>query len=80
MPKPVDGHRQQFKAKEYDTEKPVDELFSDLKGLLQSWYSYGNNSMEQKYCRLLHFILEMSACQELLAALAEYISWYLLRI
>jgi len=36
MPKPVDGHRQQFKAKEYDTEKPVDELFSDLKGLLQS--------------------------------------------
>lgn len=57
MPKPVDGHRQQFKAKEYDIEKPVDELFSDLKGLLQSWYSYGNNSMEKKYCRLLHFIL-----------------------
>jgi len=30
--------------------------------------------MEKKYCRLLHFILEMSACQELLTALAEYIS------
>jgi hypothetical protein len=58
----------------------MDELFSDLKGLLQSWYSYGNNNIEKKYCRLLHFMLEMSACQELLTALAEYISWYLLRI
>jgi hypothetical protein len=36
MPKPVDGHRQQFKAKEYDTEKPMNELFSDLKKLLTS--------------------------------------------
>jgi hypothetical protein len=36
MPKPMDGHRQQFKAKEYDTEKPVEELFSDLKKLLTS--------------------------------------------
>jgi hypothetical protein len=36
MPKPVDGHRQQFRAKEYDTEKPVDELFNDLKKLLTS--------------------------------------------
>ena len=80
MPKPVDGHRLQFRAKEYDTEKPMDELFSDLKGLLQSWYSYVNNSMEKKYCRFLHFVLEMSACRELLTALAEYVSWYLLRI
>jgi hypothetical protein len=36
MPKPVDGHRHQFKVKEYDIEKPVDELFSDLKGMLTS--------------------------------------------
>jgi hypothetical protein len=36
MPKPVDGHRQQFKAKEYDIEKPMDELFSDLEGILTS--------------------------------------------
>lgn len=41
MPKPMDGHRQQFKAKEYDTEKPMDELFSDLKELLMSWCYYG---------------------------------------
>jgi hypothetical protein len=36
MPKPMDGHRQQFRPKEYDSEKPVDELFSDLKKLLTS--------------------------------------------
>jgi hypothetical protein len=36
MPKPMEGHRQQFRAKEYDTEKPVDELFSDLKKMLVS--------------------------------------------
>ncbi|XP_069689197.1 cyclin-dependent kinase 20 [Periplaneta americana] len=36
MPKPTDGHRQQFKSKEYDTEKPVQELFSDLRKMLSS--------------------------------------------
>jgi hypothetical protein len=36
MPKPMDGHRQQFKAKEYDVETPVDKLFNDLKKLLAS--------------------------------------------
>jgi hypothetical protein len=36
MPKPVDGHRQQFRAKEYGIEKPVEELFGDLKKLLAS--------------------------------------------
>ncbi|PSN37361.1 Cyclin-dependent kinase 20 [Blattella germanica] len=35
MPKPNDGHREQFKAKEYETEVPASELFRDLKEMLK---------------------------------------------
>ena len=35
MPKPRDGHRQQFKAKEYETDVSPSELFHDLKEILK---------------------------------------------